>query len=176
MRYMVHLHFPTSNNVAEYEALINALCIAIELGIQRLDIQGNSQLVIDQVMKESSCHNPKMDAYCQVVYKLEDKFDGLELNHIPRWLNEVADTLAKVASGREAVPIGIFTNDQYKPLVCYEDTKQAGDEPPTSDSGAGFDGQQPASNSGADPPSTPSDPKVMEIDEDPVAEPDHLPN
>ena len=25
MRYMVHLHFPSSNNVAEYEALINGL-------------------------------------------------------------------------------------------------------------------------------------------------------
>ena len=38
MRYMVHLHFPSSNNVAEYEALINGLCIAIELGIRCLDI------------------------------------------------------------------------------------------------------------------------------------------
>ena len=42
MRYMVHLHFPASNNVAEYEALINCLRIAIELGIRRLDIRGNS--------------------------------------------------------------------------------------------------------------------------------------
>ena len=42
MRYMVHLHFPSSNNVAEYEALINGLCIAIELGIQYLDIRGDS--------------------------------------------------------------------------------------------------------------------------------------
>ena len=33
MMYMVHLHFPSSNNVAEYEALINSLRIAIELGI-----------------------------------------------------------------------------------------------------------------------------------------------
>ena len=33
MRYMVRLHFPSSNNVAEYEALVNGLCIAIELGI-----------------------------------------------------------------------------------------------------------------------------------------------
>jgi hypothetical protein len=44
--------------------LINGFCIAIELGIRRLDIQGDSQLVIDQVMKESSCYNPKMVAYC----------------------------------------------------------------------------------------------------------------
>jgi ribonuclease HI len=33
MKYMVCLHFLASNNVAEYEALINGLCIAIELGI-----------------------------------------------------------------------------------------------------------------------------------------------
>ena len=32
MRYMVHIHFP-SNNVVEYEALINGLRIAVELGI-----------------------------------------------------------------------------------------------------------------------------------------------
>jgi ribonuclease HI len=33
MRYMVRIHFLASNNVAEYEALINGLHIAIELGI-----------------------------------------------------------------------------------------------------------------------------------------------
>ena len=42
-------------------------------------------------MKESSCHDPKMEAYCNVVRRLEDKFDGLELNHIPRKYNEDAD-------------------------------------------------------------------------------------
>ena len=33
MRYMVRIHFPSSNNVAEYEALINDLCITVKLGI-----------------------------------------------------------------------------------------------------------------------------------------------
>ena len=42
MRYMVHIHFPSSNNLAEYEALINGLRIAIELGIRWLDIRGDS--------------------------------------------------------------------------------------------------------------------------------------
>jgi len=98
MRYMVCIHFPSSNIVAEYEALINGLCIAIELGIWRLDVRGDSQLVIDQVMKESSCHNTKMAAYYREVRQLEDKFDGLELNHMPRRLNEATDVLAKVAS------------------------------------------------------------------------------
>ena len=64
MRYMVRIHFPSSNNVAEYEALINGLRTAIELGIRCLDIRGDSQLIVDQVMKESSYHNTKMATYC----------------------------------------------------------------------------------------------------------------
>ena len=51
-------------------------------------------------MKESSCHNAKMEAYYQEVRRLEDKFDGLELNHIPRRLNEATDALAKATSSR----------------------------------------------------------------------------
>jgi hypothetical protein len=47
MRYAVRLHFPASNNMAEYEALLCSLKIAIETGIKRLDVQGDSQLVID---------------------------------------------------------------------------------------------------------------------------------
>ena len=42
MRYMVRIHFPSSNNVAKYEALINDLCITIELGIRHLDVRGDS--------------------------------------------------------------------------------------------------------------------------------------
>ena len=50
-------------------------------------------------MKESSCHDTKMGAYYQEVQRLEDKFNGLKLNHIPRRLNEVADALVKAVSG-----------------------------------------------------------------------------
>jgi hypothetical protein len=53
IRYAVRLHFPSSNNMAEYEALLCGLKIAIEIGVKRLDVQGDSQLVIDQVMKNS---------------------------------------------------------------------------------------------------------------------------
>ena len=38
MRSAIRFHFPVSNNVAEYEALVNGLHIAIELGIRRLDV------------------------------------------------------------------------------------------------------------------------------------------
>jgi hypothetical protein len=77
MRYAVCLHFPASNNMAEYEALLCGLKIAIEIGIKRLDVRGNSQLVIDQVMKNASCHDDKMEAYCKAVRALEDKFYGI---------------------------------------------------------------------------------------------------
>ena len=67
MRYAIRIHFLVSNNVAEYEALVNGLRIAIELGIRWLDVRGDSQLVINQVMKESSYHNTKMAVYCHAV-------------------------------------------------------------------------------------------------------------
>jgi hypothetical protein len=50
MEYMVRLHFPASNNAAEYEALINGLRIAVDLGIKRLEIRGDSELVVGQVI------------------------------------------------------------------------------------------------------------------------------
>jgi hypothetical protein len=40
MRYAVRLHFPASNNMAEYKALLCGLRIAIETGIKRLDVRG----------------------------------------------------------------------------------------------------------------------------------------
>jgi ribonuclease HI len=84
IRYAVRLHFPVSNNMVEYEALLCGLRIAIETGIKCLDFRGDSQLVIDQVMKDASCHDDKMEAYCNVVRALQDKFYGIELNHVTR--------------------------------------------------------------------------------------------
>ena len=73
-QYVVRLHFPASNNIAEYEALISGLRIAIAIGATRLYIYGDSKLVIDQVMKNSNCESPFMDTYCQQVHKLEGRF------------------------------------------------------------------------------------------------------
>jgi hypothetical protein len=121
---VLHLHFPASNNEAEYEALVNGLRIAIELGIWRVDARGDSQLVIDQVMKNSHCHDRKMEAYCDEVRRLEDKFYGLELNHIARRYNETADELAKIALGRTTVPPAVFSRDVHQPSVKINDTPE----------------------------------------------------
>jgi ribonuclease HI len=132
MRYAVRLHFPASNNTAEYEALLCILKIAIEIGIKRLDVRGDSQLVIDQVTKNASCHDDKMEAYCKAVRALEDKFYGIELNHVPRRYNEEADELAKIASGRITVPPNVFARDIAQPSVSLE-PHPAGTEPMDED-------------------------------------------
>jgi hypothetical protein len=87
--------------------------------------------VIDQVMKNASCHDDKMEAYCKAVRALEDKFYGIELNHVPRRYNEEADELAKIASGRITVPPNVFARDITQPSVTLEphpsnDTKPSG--------------------------------------------------
>jgi ribonuclease HI len=124
VRYVLRLHFPASNNMAEYEALVNGLRITVELGVRRLDARGDSQLVIDQVMKNSHCHDRKMEAYCDEVRRLEDKFYGLELNHVARRYNEAVDELAKIASGRTTVPPNVFSKDIYQPSVKIDDAPE----------------------------------------------------
>jgi ribonuclease HI len=124
VRYVMRLHFLASNNVAEYEALVNGLRIAIELGVRCLDARGDSQLVIDQVMKNSHCRDQKMEAYCDKDRRLEDKFYGLELNHVARRYNETADELAKIASGWTTVPLNVFSRDIYQPFVKLNDAPE----------------------------------------------------
>ena len=110
-QYAVRLHFPASNNVAKYEALISGLHIAIDIGATRLYVYADSKLVVDQVMKNSYCESPLMDIYYQEVRKLEGRFRGLELHHIPRKQNPDADALAKMAAERKPAPSGVFAND-----------------------------------------------------------------
>jgi hypothetical protein len=139
MRYEVRLHFPASNNMVEYEAFLCGLRIAIETGIKRLDVWGDSQLVIDQVMKNASCHDDKMEAYSKAVHALKDKFYGIELNHVPRRFNENADELAKIASGRITVPPNVFARDVTRPSVNLESNPSSHEEPsgaPSSPKGA----------------------------------------
>jgi ribonuclease HI len=129
MRYAMRLHFPASNNMAEYEALLCGLKIAIETGIKRLNMRGDSQLVIDQVMKNASYHDDKMEAYCKAVWALEDMFYGIKLNHVPRRYNEEADELTKIASGRIIVPPNVFARDVAQPSVNLEPCPPSHEEP-----------------------------------------------
>ena len=115
LHYVICLHFLASNNAMKYEALINGLRITIELSATWLYVRGDSELVVDQVMKESSCKSTLMAAYCQEVRKLKDKFQGIKLHHIPRKDNDVADFLTKLATRRVPSPDGVFINDLHEP-------------------------------------------------------------
>jgi ribonuclease HI len=129
MRYAVRLHFSASNNMAKYEALLCGLKIAIEIGIRRLDVWGDSQLVIDQAMKNASCHDDKMEAYCKAVRALEDKFYGIELNLVPRRYYEEADELTKIASGRITVPPNVLVETSPSNLSTSSPAPRAARNP-----------------------------------------------
>jgi len=101
-------------------------------------------------MKESSCHDPKMDAYCKVVRCLEDKFDGLELNHVLRKYNEAAAALEKMASERAMVPSDVFVSHLYKPTIDYKE-----------DGGSDCSSTDPGLNSES---STALEPEAMDIE------------
>ena len=117
LRYVLQIHFDSSNNEAEYEALLYGLRMAISLGVRRLMVYGDSDLVVNQVMKEWDVRSPAMTGYCSAVRKLEKKFEGLELHHIPRLKNQAADDLAKIGSKREAIPSGVFLEHIHTPSV-----------------------------------------------------------
>jgi ribonuclease HI len=106
--YVIRLHFCATNNVADYEALINGLRITTELRVQWLYIHGDSELVINQVMGESNCHDSRMVAYQQEVRKLEEKFDGFKLHHILQQDNEATDALTQFGSSRAPPLLDVF--------------------------------------------------------------------
>jgi hypothetical protein len=81
-KYVSQMHFLTSNNAAEYDALLHGLWIAMALGICRLKVLRDSMLVVNQANKEWSYLDDKMKLYCQELRKLENNFDGLEYMHI----------------------------------------------------------------------------------------------
>lgn len=85
--------------------------MAISLGVRRLMVYGDSDLVVNQVMKEWDVRSPAMTGYCNAVRKLEKRFEGLELHHVPRLKNQAA------GSKREAVPQNVFLEHIHSPSV-----------------------------------------------------------
>ena len=117
LNYVLQIHFDSSNNEVEYDALLYGLRMAISLGVHRLMVYGDSDLVVNQVMKEWDVRSPAMTGYCNTVRKLEKKFEGLELHHIPRLKNQAAGDLAKIGSKREAIPSNVFLEHIRAPSV-----------------------------------------------------------
>jgi hypothetical protein len=96
------------------------LCIAVDLGIKRLYVHGDSALVINHLNKDWDTTSEKMDAYCKEIRKLESKFYGIEYSHVVRNKNQEADALSKLGSSRAQVPHGVFVQDLLKPSIKQE--------------------------------------------------------
>jgi hypothetical protein len=79
LKYAIQIEFSATNNIAEYEGLITELQLAKELGIRRLLIRGDSQLMAKQVQKEYGCNDDKMTEYLAEVRGMEKFFDGFKV-------------------------------------------------------------------------------------------------
>jgi ribonuclease HI len=117
VKYMVHLEFKATNNMAEYEALIFGLTMALSVGIRQLLVKGDSQLIIKQVRGECSCNEPRLAAYLLHVRKLEKDFIALELQHVPPANNSATDELSTRASTWAPVPEGVFERRLLRPTA-----------------------------------------------------------
>ena len=110
--YAVQLYFQhsenVSNNIAEYEGLIASLKAAAALGVKRLTVKGDSQLLVNFSNKVYEQKDEHMEAYLAEVRKMEKQFLGLELQHVPRGTNKEADDIARRASKQQPQEPGVF--------------------------------------------------------------------
>jgi len=86
-----------TNNQAEYEALIHALEVADAHGFDELEIRSDSELVVRQLRGEYAVNNPALRELRVRALELLERFESWTLTHVPRELNERADTLANEA-------------------------------------------------------------------------------
>ena len=99
VKLMYKLEFVTTNNTAEYEALILGLKAAKDLGIQQITAYGDSELVVRQVKNNYQVKQDLLKVYRNEVWDmLENYFIAFNITHIPRNHNETADSLALAAS------------------------------------------------------------------------------
>ena len=90
----------STNNIAEYSALMELLSDAISHGIRRLIVRLDSQLIILQLTGVYSIQNPAI--YCMFlrVNILERQLDSIQYQHISRNLNTLTDSLANYVLDR----------------------------------------------------------------------------
>ena len=69
---MVRLDFPTTNNKAEYEALVAGLDLAKATGAVRVVIHCDSQVVTNQINRDYECKGERMKKYLEQVKRRVD--------------------------------------------------------------------------------------------------------
>ena len=92
------LSFPCTNNMAEYEACIFGLNMALEMDIRDLIVFSDSDLLVHQTLKQWVTRDSKIMPYYCSLLGLSRRFNNLEFRHIPRTGNVFADALATLSS------------------------------------------------------------------------------
>ncbi|KAM1262100.1 hypothetical protein ACFX2G_027878 [Malus domestica] len=100
MEYALRFKFKASNNEAEYEALLAGLRLAKHLGVKRIDIFSDSQLVVNQVTNNFDAKDSSMAVYLAQTQLLLKHFH-YQITQVLRAANSHADALARLASAVE---------------------------------------------------------------------------
>ncbi|XP_026440506.1 uncharacterized protein LOC113339452 [Papaver somniferum] len=98
MAYSFRLDFASKNNETEYEAVVHALKLAIEMKIEDARITSDSQLEIRQVEGTYSTNEPSLQKYKQLVMYLAARIPKISWRHIGRKDNRLSDALAFIPS------------------------------------------------------------------------------
>ncbi|GKD99529.1 reverse transcriptase domain-containing protein [Tanacetum coccineum] len=96
--YAVKLNFKSTNNQAEYEALLAGLRIAKKMGVQSLSVYVDSKLVASQINGNYEACKESMIWYLSMAKEYISCFKIFKIQNIPRNKNQKADVLSKLAS------------------------------------------------------------------------------
>ncbi|MDI6784801.1 MAG: ribonuclease HI family protein [bacterium] len=87
----------TTNNVAEYTALIEGLKEALRFGIKEVSVISDSELLVRQISEKYKVKQPHLKELYQQVKQLTHQFKKTTIKHVPREENQDADNLANEA-------------------------------------------------------------------------------
>ena len=87
----------TTNNRAEYTALIAALKKALSLGARYTEVKSDSELLVRQINGEYRVKKAELKPLYEQVKQLQGSLKGFTITHIPRTQNTEADALANKA-------------------------------------------------------------------------------
>ena len=92
----------TTNNVAEYKAVIAGLSRARELGATRVKVRADSKLVIEQMKGTWKVRQAHLQPLRDEARRLAGGFERVSYEHVPRERNKAADALANKAMDAQA--------------------------------------------------------------------------
>jgi ribonuclease HI len=122
LKYAIQIEFSATNNITKYEGLVTEIRLAKELGIRRLLIRGDSQLVVKQVQKVYIRNDDKMVDYLAEVWRMEKFFDCFKVRYVPRLHNRDADHLAWIVSSKAHIPSDVIIEKLTKPSIKSVET------------------------------------------------------